>query len=334
MKNGRNARITALVAAALAVLAAGGPAWAVDKVLLGSTATTSSHYTYTVSAGQAINKTVGDQLNVTVVATGGAVDNLARIARGQLNAGIGTWATFLQAYRGIGKYKGKAQPKIRALWLYCSNVQNYVVRADSGIKTLDDLTGKKICPGLRGSATEQLVQQLLEKVGIFPDYFRGSLSDAVAAVKDNRIHGYVKAGAGLQLDASTKELKAFTKIRLLHWPEDKKAIINKAMPFVGFVNVPAGTVPGFPAYTTPVQAIGVISYKDTLTEEQAYNMVKGVCSQEGRKIQDAAYPAMKGLSIPKITMELTKFPLHVGAIKFYREIGVDIPDSLIPPEAR
>ncbi len=323
-----------LLASVLLLLMAVAPAWAVDKILLGSTATTSSHYTYTVSAGQAINNTVGDKINATVVATGGAVDNLARIGRGQLNAGIGTWATFIQAYRGIGKYEGKAQPQIRALWLYCSNVQNYVVRADSGIKTLDDLNGKKICPGLRGSATEQLVQQLLEEVGVKPDYFRGSLSDAVAAVKDDRIDGYVKAGAGLQLDASTKELKAFTKIRLLHWPEEKKAVINEAMPFVGFVNVPEGQVPGFPAYTAPVQAIGIISFDNTLTEEQAYNMVKGVCSKEGRKIQDAAYPPMKELSIPDITLELTKFPLHVGALKYYREIGMEIPDHLIPPEAR
>ncbi len=334
MKKGITGWKNTLMASALLVVLAAGPAWAVDKVLLGSTATTSSHYTYTVSAGQAINKAMGDEISVTVVATGGAVDNLARIGRGQLNAGIGTWATFIQAYRGIGKYEGKAQPKIRALWLYCSNVQNYVVRADSGIKTLDDLDGKEICPGLRGSATEQLVEQLLTKVGVQPDYFRGSLSDAVAAVKDNRIAGYVKAGAGLQLDASTKELKAFTKIRLLNWPKDKVAVINKEMPFVGFVNVPEGRVPGVPAYTAPVQAIGIISYDDTLTEEQAYNMVKGVCSKEGRRIQDAAYPPMKELSIPEITLELTKFPLHVGALKYYREIGMDIPDHLIPPEAK
>jgi len=334
MKKAKTIWVTTLMAGALLALSSTFPAWAVDKVLLGSTATTSSHYTYTVSAGQAINKSVGDKINVTVVATGGAVDNLARIGRGQLNAGIGTWATFIQAYRGIGKYKDNAQPKLRALWLYCSNVQNYVVRADSGIKTLDDLNGKKICPGLRGSATEQLVEQLLTKVGVQPDYFRGSLSDAVAAVKDNRIDGYVKAGAGLQLDASTKELKAFTKIRLLNWPPEKVALINEAMPFVGFVNVPENQVPGFQAYKAPVQAIGIISFSDTLTEEQAYNMVKGVCSKEGRQIQDAAYPPMKELSIPKITLELTKFPLHAGALKYYREIGMEIPEELIPPEAK
>ena len=33
-------------------------------------------------------------------------------------------------------------------------------------------------------------------------------------------------------------------------------------------------------------------------------------------------------------MELTKFPLHKGAIKYYREIGVKVPANLIPPEAK
>jgi TRAP transporter TAXI family solute receptor len=246
--------------------------------------------------------------------------------------GIGTWDTFLQAYLGIGKYKDKPRTKLRALWLYSSNVQNYVVREDSGIKTLAELTGKKFCPGLRGSATEQLVQQLLETAGVKPDYFKGSLSDAVAAVKDNRIPGYAKAGAGLQLDASTHELRAFTKIRILHWPPEMVAKVNKAMPFVGFVNVPAGTVKDVPAYTTVVQSIGVICYDTSLNEMQAYYIVKGI--MEGRKYQEAAYPELKGFDMPKMTMELTKFPLHKGAIKYYREIGVKVPESLIPPEAK
>lgn len=308
------------------------PLQAADKLLCGSTATTSSHYVYTVSAGKAINTMSGDKVNVTVVSTGGAVDNLARINRGQLNMGIGTWATFYQAYNGIGKYKGKARPKIRALWLYSSNAQNYIVRADSGIKDLKGLTGKKFNPGLRGSATEQLVQQLLNTIDVKPDYFRASLSDAVAAVKDNRIAGYVKAGAGLDLDSSTKELKAFNKIKLLGWTPEQIAKIQKTMPFVGFVEVPAGTIGDIPSYTTVVQAIGMICYDDSLTNDQAYHIVKGVC--EGKKYQEAAYPTLKNFDIPEMTMKLTKLPIHPGAIRYYKEIGVKIPEHLIPPEAK
>ena len=325
-------RLSFLLVTAIAAILVSGPASAVDKILFGSTATTSSHYVYTVSAGKAINAVSGDKLNATVVATGGAVDNLERINRGQLHMGIGTWATFYQAYSGIGKYKDKARPKIRALWLYSSNTQNYVVRADSGIKSLDELEGKKFCPGLRGSATEQLVQQILETINVKPDYFRASLSDAVAAVKDNRIDGYVKAGAGLNLDGSTQELRAFTKIKLLDWPADKVAKVQEVMPFVGFVDVPEGTIPGVPPYTTVVQAIGVICYEDSLTNDQAYEIVKAI--HEGKEYQIAAYPPMKGFDIADMTMKLTKFPLHVGAIRYYKEIGVEVPENLIPPEAR
>lgn len=321
----------AVLAVAFLVLGVSHPLHAVDRILCGSTSTSSSHYVYTVSAGKSINTVSGDRVNVTVVATGGAVDNLERINRGQLQMGIGTWATFYQAYKGIGKYKDKARPKIRALWLYTSTAQNYVVRADSGIKDLDGLNGKKFCPGLRGSATEQLVQQILEIIAVKPDYFRGSLADAVAAVKDNRIAGYVKAGAGLDLDASTKELKAFTKIRILHWPPDKVAKVQKGLPFVNFVEVPK-SLTGYPDYTTPVQSIGVISYDDSLTNDQAYYIVKGVC--EGKKYQEAAYPQMKKFDIPDMTMKLTKFPLHAGSIRYFREIGVKVPAHLIPPEAK
>ena len=302
------------------------------RLLSGSTSTSSSHYVYAVAAGKSINQACADQVSVTVVATGGAVDNLERINRGQIHFGLGTYSTFFQAYKGLGKYANNARPKIRALWLYSVNSQNYIVRADSGIEDLKGLNGKKFCPGLRGSATEQLVQQLLGLVGVKPDYYRGSLADAVAALKDNRIVGYAKVSSGTYLDASTKEVMAFNKITLLDWPADKVAIVQKAMPFVNFASIPEGANPGIPAYTTPVQCIGYISYSDSLTADQVYTLLKGV--HDAREFQEAAYPAMKGFDIGGETMKYTKFPLHAGAVRYFRDKGYDVPENLIPPEMK
>lgn len=322
--------LTILLFCALCV---GGPAQAApDRLLSGSTSTSSSHYVYAVAAGKSINEVCGDKLNVTVVATGGAVDNLERIDRGQIHFGLGTYATFFQAYKGLGKYENNARPKIRALWLYSVNSSNYIVRADSGITTLEGLNGQKFCPGLRGSATEQLVQQILGLVGVKPDYYRGSLADAVAALKDNRIVGYAKAGAGLYLDASTKEIQAFNKITILDWPPDKVAVVEKAMPFLNFARVPEGLNPGIPPYTTPVQCIGYISYSDSLSADQVYTLLKGV--HEARQYQEAAYKAMVGFDIGKETLTYTKFPLHAGAVRYFREQGYEIPENLIPPEMK
>ena len=321
-----------VLAGAILVLGVSGPVFAVDKIMVGSTGTASSHYVYSVSAGKAINSISGAKVQANVVATGGAVDNLERIHRGHLQMGLGTWATVYQAYKGIGKYKGKPRTKIRALWVYTVCGQNYIARVDSGIKDLSNLTGKKFCPGMRGSATEQMVMQILKTIGVKPDYYRASLADAVAAIKDNRISGFAKSGAGLALDAASKELMAFTKIVVLNWSPQRVAKVQKTMPFVSFLNIPKDTTPGVGAYTTPAQIVGFAAYDDSLTEDQAYYITKGIV--EGQKYQEAAYPAIKGFNIPKNTIELTKFPLHVGAIRYYKEIGYKVPTRLIPPEAK
>ena len=90
--------LTSLLFAALVTLSTG--AGAQDRIAFGSTALKSVHYTYAASAAKAINEQVGDKLAVTVISTGGAVDNLKRISQGQINMGLGTYATLYQALSG------------------------------------------------------------------------------------------------------------------------------------------------------------------------------------------------------------------------------------------
>jgi uncharacterized protein len=46
--------------------------------------------------------------------------------------------------------------------------------------------------------------------------------------------------------------------------------------------------------------------------------------------QVAAYPSVKGVNLPQLTLDTCNVPLHPGAIKYYREIGLKIPENLIP----
>ena len=179
-------------------------------------------------------------MNVTVIATGGAVDNLARLARGQIQMGLGTFETVYQAYRGIDKFAGKAQPKLRSLWVHSLAIQAYVVRADSGVKDLTGLNGKKFTAGQRGSATENMVQQILTAVGVKPDYFVATLSDAVEAVRNNRSIGYVKAGSGRGLDGTTMELRTLTPINMLSFTPAQVKMVQDRFPFVTFVSIKPG----------------------------------------------------------------------------------------------
>jgi TRAP-type uncharacterized transport system substrate-binding protein len=57
-------------------------------------------------------------------------------------------------------------------------------------------------------------------------------------------------------------------------------------------------------------------------------MVKAVW--EGFDEQIASYPSVKGIDVPKLTLETCTVPLHPGAIKDYRELGLKVPENLIP----
>ncbi|MCW0234563.1 MAG: TAXI family TRAP transporter solute-binding subunit [Ferrovibrio sp.] len=314
------------------VLGISTQALASDRIAFGSTAIESVHYTYAVAAAKAINDSAGDKMNVTVIATGGAVDNLARLARGQIQLGLGTFETVYQAYRGIDKFEGKAQPKLRSLWVHSLAIQSYIVRGDSGVKTIADLNGKKFTAGQRGSATENMVQQILAAVDVKPDYYVATLSDAVEAVRNNRSIGYVKAGSGLGLDGTTLELKSLIPINVLSFTPTQVKMVQDRFPFVTFITTKPGDIESLGAITMPIQSIGEFAYSDTITDDQAETILDGVF--KGQAAQGAAFPEIKTMDIAASTMTGTLVPLHRGAVRFYQKRGIKIPDGLIPPEAK
>ena len=124
-----------------------------------------------------------------------------------------------------------------------------MVRKDSGIPSLSGLNGRKFHTGLKGSATEKTADAVFALLGIKPDVVRGSTGEITAAVKDDRVVGYVKSGAGMKLDASSREIATFTPVEILGLDDAQKQKIEKAMPELSIVDVPAGAGTGLPAYT-------------------------------------------------------------------------------------
>jgi TRAP transporter TAXI family solute receptor len=303
-------------------------------IFIGASSAASSHYAYTVGVAKAINKYVKG-VKANVVETGASVDNLKRIRAGQLDMGIGGMKVLYEAWKGLGKWKDNPYPDLRVLWVYAKTIDYIVVRADSGVKKLEDLTGKDFNPGIRGSATESTTKQIFEILGVKPKYHIGGTSDAVKAIKDGRIVGYVKTGIGTQLDASTLDIMTLTKIRLISLTEEQVRKILAALPYVSIVSVPAGGInamPDQPEYRNWGMVTAMECLK-SLSDDLAYQFVKAAV--RGREYQIAAYPACKYVNMVQETPTLSKIPLHAGALKAYRELGAkSIPSAVIPPEAK
>lgn len=315
----------ALVAALTAGVLCAGAAHAQQKLLIGSTSSSSSQYGYFVAVSQLINKSV-EGIETAVVETGATVDNLRRLQRKQIDFGLVTTNTGFQAYSGTGDFAGKPVDN-RLLWVYSPAPQNVIVRADAGVNSLAALNGKKFNPGLRGSATEKTTEAVFKILGIQVDAARGSTSDIVDAIKDNRVIGYVKSGAGDKLDASTLDIRTFTPVRVLSLTPEQVAKIEKEMPEIGIVNVPAGAADGIPAYTTWSFGIAVSARLD-MPEDVAYKIVKAV--MEDKQVQAAALSELKGVDLAKLTLDYGSVPLHPGAARYFRERGLSIPARLAP----
>ncbi|MBW5801326.1 TAXI family TRAP transporter solute-binding subunit [Halomonas elongata] len=296
-----------------------------ERLLIGSTSSSSSHYSYFVAVNQVINNQV-EGVSSSVAETGATVDNLRRLSRDQIDLGLVTTNTGYHAYQGLNDFEGRPIDS-RLLWVYTVAPQNVVLRADAGVESMDALEGVRLNPGITGSATESTTEAVMQTLGISPDYVRGSTTDVVDSIKDARIAGYVKSGVGERLDGSTLDIATFTPIEVLSLSDQQVATLQEQMPDVAVVEIPEGAAEDIPAYRT--WAFGVaVHAKPGLDEETAYQIVKAV--MENPEPQANAFSAVKGADMAKMTLEVGSVPLHPGAAQYFKEQGYEIPEALQP----
>lgn len=323
--------ITRAASGILCALAFGGTvaAQGVSQISIGSTASGSSAYTYYASVAAILNRDLAGKLQATVVETGASVENVRRLARKQLTMGLVTSDIMYRTYSGEGT---EANKNLRVLWTYFIAPQFYVVRQDSGVTRMDELTGKKFNPGFRGSATESTTQIIFDEVGIKPEYFRATLDDSIAAIKDNRIIGYAKGGSPVSLDATTMEIASLTPIRVLSFTEEQIAKVRAKHSYITWLTLKPADAPGLGAeIRTWAPMTHVATSSDVLSEQMGYDIVKSVFNSQKEQAQTT--PSIAQIDFTK-SLLLSSVPLHAGTVRYLREKGIAVPAQLVPPETK
>lgn len=315
--------------AALAILVAGltaTGALAQDRIAFGTTNTASSHYAFAVALSQAVEAGDAD-VQLTLIETGGSVDNVRRLSEGRVGIGITTSEVLYQAANGIGVFEAPVE-NARTLFLYTAAPMVIAVRADSGVEEIEGLEGKAFNPGLTGSSSEKMSEIIYQTLGIAPDYFRGSVSDALQATQDRRIVGFAKASAGLAPDATLLELQTLTDIKILGFSEDQAGAVLEEYPYYSTLEIPANTYAG---QAEPVTTFGfamAIAIDADVPEETAYRMLKAIV--EHKDIQEQAFAGAAEVDYIDFTLNTATIPLHPGAVRYLEEIGREIPEHLRP----
>ncbi len=273
-----------------------------------------------------------DILDITLIESGGAAEAFEMGLEGMADIFNANAIEVLRAVEGEGDYE--PQEDLRGLHSTVSAPNVLAVRADADIENFEDLDGKPINPGGMGTATELIVEDVMELFGIEPDYQRMGMDDAADAFRDGDIVAFFKTAAAPDYpDALIQELELTMDLEIISLTEEQAEMIEDAG--IAFTyETPPGTYEG---QDEPILSKGTAyvhnTYKDRLTAEEAYEFSS--INMQHQDLLEGAAPG-PGVEDPvQLTFDTMPWPLHVGVIELLLDMGYDlddIPDVNIPPE--
>ena len=308
-------------AAAMTPLLGGGANAAGKIYQWGSSSLGSTGYQIITVLSAAASK-FSDDRHASLSTAGGA-ENMALIGEGILDFGQSTTTDWYPAINGIGRYEGKP---VNAVQMFSYTVWQCtpMVRADSGIETLEDLAGKRVMPAAAGGATTGLWDTLFEAAGIKDkvEWTYGSWGetyDALAAGAVDCIPSLLTAGnpSGLmQRLETTHELKILPISQELI---DKAAEMN---PGVKSAMVTPDTWATLKEPTRMVSFGGVLAASADISEEVGYNVTKAIY-ENADFVKQRGGVQLKDIN-PQFAVEflMPAYPVNAGAAKYFKEQGV------------
>lgn len=309
------------------------------NLVFGSGSTpTSSYFPFHATTNQMVDAAPGVRSTMTIV--NGSVGGAMAILRGEnidIAGGLGL-AIIYQMTHGLGPWEGNPLPNdLRVLFTYLTSNCPLVVRADSGIEQISDFDGKVYGMGYQGSSSQTLLDAAFKALGYDVKTDSGSFEDAVEDMKNNRLIGYAKATPSNHLDAAFQDIMLSKKLKIIGWSEDEIAQIRKVAPYVSFSEIPEDNYVGVkhPRLWDLTVPMAWVCHKD-MSEEVAYKITKSYTELWEEKLKNV-FPNMANdnpVITPTFASQVEGVYVHPGALRYYKEIGVEIPESVIPPEMK
>jgi hypothetical protein len=243
---------------------------------------------------------------------------------GELDMGIVNSPESVAAYMGEGPYKQPLK-NLRVISSGASILLSYVVRADSNIKTMAELKGKRV-PIDRASYTTKVQNEMvITAAGL--DLKKDITAVPVAGVAElmsGVMDGRADAGWGSVGSSQVKEVAG--RVGGLRWlsvcgsPEDAAAkFIREKKTGSRIVHIKAGQDPDV---KNDAWVVGIVIYLATnknLSDEAVYEVTKA--GWQNHKELVAIHPIFKDWSPQNAVSPDVAIPYHPGAIRFYKEAG-------------
>ncbi len=330
--------IAILVLFAITNVFAGTPPEKGEGELIISTATTGGTY-YPIGVGMAslwsIKLASAHGIQVQSITSAGSGENINMLKGEEVDLAILQGLFGKMAWNGIGIYD-KPYKELRTITMLWPNVEHFVIIGDK-VKTgtVTDIKGLKFSIGRAGSGTERSGLTIMEGLGMKREDVQGEYLgyfESSKAMKDKKLEG-ANLVAGPPVAAVTDVFATpGMKAVILEFTDEQLETINEKTAYPGFrYIIPANT---YPRQTKEVRSIAqpnFLGVRAAVSEESIYLLTKTLF--ENPEYLKNVHTMGSFITLDNALSGLPA-PLHPGAYKYYKEMGLTIPENLVPPEVK
>ena len=275
------------------------------------------------------------KIGMAAISSAGSGENVRLLREGEAQFGIMQGLYGYYAATGTGPLAEVGpQENLRSVSMLWQNVEHYIVASDATTTgTMADmvaLKGEGMAMGSQNSGTIGSNAAILSGFGIDinTDYelVFGGYGPSAEALQNGQVKG-VGIPAGIPVGAISQLMaSAGDSVTLLNFTEEEMAMGDGDRGLWTPFTIPAGTYPGQDADVQTIAQPNFLATSADLPDDHVYEITKAM--YENLPFLQAIHPATKAMALERAIAGLP-LPLHPGALKFYQEAGLDVPERLI-----
>jgi TRAP transporter TAXI family solute receptor len=278
------------------------------------------------SAGAAIAKVVTEKARLRMIVQAQASTGFDELAAGTGDFNISNASDVTFVVTGTGEYEGQGgKPNLRVVASMMPYRLALFVRADSDIKTIADLKGKRVGSGFNAQKTiGRAIEAYLVNAGLSTRDVIGVPTPNVVSQANDFKTGKVDVLFFALGGAAVKEAAATVGgLRVLPADDSPEAIRRVQAVVPGNYPLLVTPAPGLDGVSQPTKILGidmVISSNDKVADDVVYRAVKAL--YENKADLAATFPPFALFAPEQMSKPVKDVATHPGAAKFYREIGI------------
>ena len=274
-------------------------------------------------------------ITLSAISSAGSLENIKLLRDNQAQFAILQGIFVPWAWNGDGPIS-EPQPWLRSICALWQNTDHFVLRKDlAATGTISDiatLNGERFVIGARNSGAERSGSHILDALGID---FRNTTSVAYMgygatanAIQDGTIVG-MNVPAGVPVTAITRAFAMVGEdLALLEFSDEQLELVNTKYPLWSRYEIPGDTYPNLPEAIRTIAHPNVLAVRADISDEAVYQITKSIF--ENLAALHEIHKATREVTLENALTGLGA-PLHPGAIRYFREKGLDIPEALVQP---